>query len=45
MNNKLQKIIAIIAGLISGKFYGKLTLTFTNGDIVFLKKEETTRMS
>ena len=45
MNDKLQKIIAIITGLVSGKFYGKLTLTFTNGDIVFLKKEETTRMS
>jgi len=44
MNAKLQKIIGTIKDLIQKQFYGSLTLTFRNGEVTFIRKEETTRM-
>jgi hypothetical protein len=44
MSHAIQKIFDTIKDLIQRKFYGKLTLTFYNGKITFMKKEETTRM-
>lgn len=44
MNRNLQKVIDTIKELIQNRFYGSLTLTFKNGKIILIRKEETTRM-
>ncbi len=44
MNKKFQKILDTIKDLIQKRFYGSLTLTFRNGEVTFIRKEETTRM-
>ena len=44
MDSKLQIIIDTIKSLIQKKFYGNLTLIFRNGQVTYIKKEETTRM-
>jgi hypothetical protein len=40
----MNEIIKIIKDLIARKFYGKLTLSFENGKIVLLRKEETIKL-
>ena len=36
----MQKLIEIIKGLTSAKFYGKLIIRFEAGNVVLLTKEE-----
>lgn len=40
----MNKIVEIIRDLISSKFYGKVTLSFENGRITLVRKEETIRL-
>ena len=40
----MTKLIEIIKGLTSGKFYGKLTIKFEHGKVVHLVKEESLKV-
>jgi len=40
----MDKLIAIIKGLIDDGFWGKLTIHFEGGKVVHLKKEESIKL-
>lgn len=40
----MNKLIKIIEGLTSGKFYGKLVIKFEHGKVVHLVKEESIKV-
>ena len=37
----IEKVIDLIQKLVEDKFYGKIEISFENGQIVFVKKAET----
>ena len=40
-SHSLDSLIARLRSLVTGRFYGKLTITFQAGKICTIKKEET----